>query len=489
MADGYARASGRVAACFVITGPGLTNIATAMCQAWSDSVPMLVISSVNRRDELALGEGRLHELPDQAGLARGIAAQSHHITSPADLAPALDQAMQLFHTKRPGPCHIQIPLDLLTQPLPHGWQPPAPSVPGQPKIPDPAVLDAAAASLQQAAEPVLILGGGARAAGDAVLALLRKKPMPVILTIAAKGLIPPDHPCLIGSHLPLACVQQQVQEADLLLAAGTELGETDSLLFGDVLRPGGDLIRIDLDPLQFCRRPGATLGIEAAAAPVLAGIAGRLSRPERGFRQKQQEVCRRLRQAAGREVQDSWRLHGKLLDCIQELLPEAIFVGDSTQPVYGANISFNASQPHRYFNSTTGYGTLGYALPAAVGAALARPEARPVCITGDGGLQFSLPELMVAKELAVPLIVIIWNNGGYEEIRRSMREAGVSPVGVDPSAPDFCLIAAAFGCSYKEIRTRADLTAELREAGRRNAPSLLEMHEAVTLDWLAAAFD
>ena len=133
MADGYARASGRPAACFIISGPGMTNIVTAMGQAYSDSIPMLVISSVNISNELGMGEGRLHELPDQSGLVRGVSVFSHRLLRAADLPAVMARAFAVFDSARPGPVHIELPLDVITAPaddprprrLPHP-QPPRP---------------------------------------------------------------------------------------------------------------------------------------------------------------------------------------------------------------------------------------------------------------------------------------------------------------------------------------------------------------------------
>ena len=488
MADGYARATGRVAACLVITGPGVTNIATAVAQAYSDSVPMLIISSVNRQDELGLGEGRLHELPDQQALMHAVCAESHHLARIEELPTVLDLAMQVFSTGRPRPVHVQIPIDLLEQPLPAGWRPPAPRV-RQPAPVVPEGIREAAGRLQRAKKPLMILGGGARDAARVLPALLQKLPIPVVLTIAGKGLLPPDHPCLIGSCLPTEPVQQALREADLLLAVGTELSETDSLRFAETLRLGGDLIRIDLDPQQFHRRPVTDLAIHASAAAALEALMEHLSVPAVWLRKSHLETCARLRDAAFRSIPRSSLLHGKLLEYIDAVLPDAVLVGDSTQPIYGANLSFNARTGRSYFNSTTGYGTLGYALPAAIGASLGRPDAQPVCIIGDGGLQFSLPELMVARELRIPLIVVIWKNDGYEEIRRAMLEKQVVPVGVKVASPDLADLAAAYGCSYRNILNRSDLEAELVAAGQRDLPSLLEMNEAVTLDWLAQEAD
>src|SRR5262249_50642872 len=169
MADGFARASGRPAACFIITGPGLTNIATALGQAFADSVPVLVLSSVNNTRDLALGEGRLHELPSQRGLMEGLTAFSHTLLWPDELPHVLARAFAASTSGRPRPVHIELPLDVITAKADHVTTKAAP-ISGRPG-PDPARIAAAAELLGKARRPLVVLGGGARDAAPDALAL------------------------------------------------------------------------------------------------------------------------------------------------------------------------------------------------------------------------------------------------------------------------------------------------------------------------------
>src|SRR5262249_41281369 len=158
MADGYARACGRPAACFIITGPGLTNIATAMGQAYADSVPMLVISSVNKTDELGLGEEPLPELPSQQELMAGLTAFSHTVLAPQTLPGVLDRAFVTFTCARPRPVHIELPLDVITADAASvGRQATAFATP---PAPHPEAISAAGTRLRQARRPLVVLGGG-----------------------------------------------------------------------------------------------------------------------------------------------------------------------------------------------------------------------------------------------------------------------------------------------------------------------------------------
>jgi acetolactate synthase-1/2/3 large subunit len=152
-----------------------------------------------------------------------------------------------------------------------------------------------------------------------------------------------------------------------------------------------------------------------------------------------------------------------------------VLVGDSTQLIYAGNLAFAAATPGSWFNSATGYGTLGYALPASTGAGLAAPERPIVCLVGDGGLQFSLGELAVPRDVNAWTAIIIWNNRGYGEIRSSMIALGIRPEGVDVQPPDFALLAAAYGYAHRLIETPEALGEALRDFGRRRQVIVLEI--------------
>src|SRR5262245_4714063 len=224
MADGYARASGKPAACFIITGPGLTNIATALGQAYADSVPILVISSVNNAHELGLGEGRLHELPSQRNLMAGLTAFSHTLNRADEVPLVLSRAFSVFRSARPRPVHIEIPLDVIvapanerttTHPIGFACRP----------YPDPRSIALAADLLGKASRPLIVLGGGAQDAAEAAQQLVERLEAPAILTINGKGILPNAHPLSLGSSLPQSPVQDELAAADVILAIGTELGE------------------------------------------------------------------------------------------------------------------------------------------------------------------------------------------------------------------------------------------------------------------------
>ena len=165
----------------------------------------------------------------------------------------------------------------------------------------------------------------------------------------------------------------------------------------------------------------------------------------------------------------------RVLEMIREALPGAILVGDSTQPVYAGNLYYDHDRPGGWFNAATGFGALGYAPPAAIGAALAAPGVPVVCLVGDGGFQFTLAEIGAAVDADVPVIFVVWNNRGYREIEVSMRERGVEPVGVSPAPPDFCRIADAYRIPAERLGALEELPAALKRARALARPALIEI--------------
>lgn len=475
MADGYARVSGKPGVCFIITGPGMTNILTAMAQAYADSIPMLVISSVNERHRLGLGKGYLHELPDQRALTSGVTAFSHTLMSVDELPGVLARAFAVFDGARPRPVHIELPLDVITAPAEHLLIQPRPRV-LRPAA-DQVLIAAAVERIQRAQRPLLLLGGGCIDAAGEAQALAEALDAPTALTINAKGLLPPRHPLLLGSNQSLAPVRQLARDADLVLAIGTELGETDyDVVFDGGFAVGGDLIRIDIDAEQLSRNFTATLAIQADARLAMRALLDAL--PDRALAADGPGAKRtQAAQMALAGEFDGWAHYRALFETLLAALPEARFVGDSTQTVYSGNHLVDTAAPRRWFNSSTGYGTLGYGLPAAIGAKLADPSSPVICLIGDGGLQFTLPELASAVEAGVGIVVLLWNNHGYGEIKRYMQRCDITPLGVDLYTPDFLCIARGFGCQAERARDHAHLS-ELLKGAPVNRPLLIELMEA-----------
>jgi len=470
MADGYARASGRPGVAFVITGPGLTNTITAMGQARADSVPMLVISGVNAMPTLGKGLGFLHELPDQRGMMEKVALLSRRVTEASELPDALAQAFALFSSSRPGPVHIEIPTDVMVEPgdgiaaLLSNAAPPAP---------DGAAIASAAKLIAAARRPLILAGGGAKRAETALRRLAETLGAPVVETTNARGLLH-RHPLCVPASPSLRAVRALMAEADLVIAAGTEFGPTDYDGYGD----GGfvlpsNLIRIDIGADQLARRP-VTVGIQADCAEAIQALLAAIG-PAHPAAPDGEVRAAAARKAASAELSPAYLAQVHAVEMIRDALPGAIVVGDSTQPVYAANLYYDHDRPGGWFNAATGFGALGYGPPAAIGAALAVPDAPVVCLTGDGGFQFTLPELGAALDAKAPVIFVVWNNRGYREIETSMLDVGVEPVGVSPAPPDFCKLAEAYGISAERLADIGALPQALKRARATGLPCVIEI--------------
>lgn len=486
MADGYYRASGKIAVCFIITGPGMTNILTAMAQAAADSIPMLVISSVNKVADTGSGEGHLHELHDQQGLVSKVALSSKTVWQPEALPKVIAEAFALFKGARPGPVHIQLPIDVITADASHVARPPVNvasstiSLAAMPS-PNPAQLDAAIDHLMTAKNPVLLYGGGCVAVDSDAQRLAELLDAPTFLTINAKGLLPPAHPLSLGSNQSLPAGRKLIADADVVLAIGTELGETDyDIVFDGGFKINGTLIRIDCDTPQLQRPFRADVAILGDAQMAISSLCERLTQRAADNQPLDHQAAQCVSQVKEQLIADmpaSFAGANALLKCIRDNVADVVIVGDSTQPVYCGNHGFEALTTRKWFNSSTGFGTLGYGLPAAIGAKVAT-DYPVISLMGDGGIQFTIAELICAAELELPLIILLWNNQGYGEIRRYMQERGLPEIGVNIKTPNFEALSAGFGAGYRRITSEQQLLSALAEDVNGRQPVIYEVDEA-----------
>ncbi len=268
MADGYARATGRPGVCFTITGPGLLNILTPMAQAWSDSSPVLVVSSSLDIAHGPQGRGRLHEMQNQRQAAASVASRAITAFTARDVTDGVASAFAGFACERPRPAYLEIPLDLLSMPAGDGWNRRA--MPVRPHASEDQCREAAAV-LAAARRPVLLLGGGAVDAAGPARAIAEALGAMALATIAGKGIVPSSHPLCLGARMPQQAVKKLLKEADVVLVAGSEISEPD--LWEPAFEIPGKILRIDIDPASLARPHASTVAILSDAAPALAAIA------------------------------------------------------------------------------------------------------------------------------------------------------------------------------------------------------------------------
>jgi 5-guanidino-2-oxopentanoate decarboxylase len=469
MADGYARATGRPGVCLVITGPGVTNAATAMGEAYSDSVPMLVLSSVNATADLGMGRGRLHEITSQQAVTEPLTAFSKTALGAGEIPDLLARAFTLFASARPRPVHIALPLDVLVEPADFAI---AARTPPSPPSPSVDALAAAATLLQAARRPVVIAGGGSIDCAGALERFAAALSAPVIVTNAAKGVIADDHPLCLGATLSLTPTQDLLASADVVVAVGSELAETDS--WTDRLPFSGELIRIDIDAVAAQRDYPAKVALVGDAGTALTALNDAIDANSCTITDRERNG---VRKKCVNAMSPLSRTHMIVLDAMRGVLPDdAIVVTDMTQIAYTGNTYYPCARPRSWFHPN-GYGTLGYALPAAIGARLGAPQSAVVALVGDGGLLFTVQELATAAELGLPLVIILWNNDGLGQIRDDMISKGIPEVGVNPRNPDYQLLARAFGCHAVRPDSLDGFADAITNALGADVPTLIEVRQ------------
>jgi acetolactate synthase-1/2/3 large subunit len=466
MADGWSIVTGKPGICVLISGPGLTNVLTPIAQAYHDSRPMLVIASTTPTDALGKSFGPLHDLPDQAAVARSVCAFSETVTDPSTLPELIERAWNVFTSARPRPVHIAIPMDVLAQTC-------EPFVRKHIAASKPVAHDSDAAKaldiINSSQTPVIIAGGGAIDASTQLVALAEALDAPVLLTGNAKGVMPSDHPLCAGNCLVFGRVQKDIESADVVIVIGTEISDTDLYNDGRALQFGGKVIRIDIDPDQINRRTTPTVGIVGDAAQTMAKLTRGITvrNPKTGAQRAQQ-----WRDHARAKTSDTFT---PWLKVIEQWLPDnAIVALDSTQLGYSAHWWLPALHSRSWL-APYGFGTLGCALPMAIGASVAAPDRPVLAIAGDGGWLFTVAEMAAAKDLASDIVMILWDNSGYEQIRTSFDDVQAPRMGVDVSSHDPSAIARGFGWNAVDVTTPDQLATVLDTALAHGGPQFIRI--------------
>ncbi|XBB69724.1 5-guanidino-2-oxopentanoate decarboxylase [Nocardioides sp. WV_118_6] len=470
-ADGYARTTGRVGVAVVTSGPALLNAATAVGQAYSDSVPILVVSPGLPLRHPATGNGLLHETRDQGAALAAVAAASLRPTSVAEIPTAVAQAFSIMTSGRPRPVHLEVPLDVLEEAAEVVLVEP---VVAAPRAAPAASIAAAAAVLDGATAPLLVVGGGARSAAAQVQALAERLGALVVSTTNGKGVLPEDHPLALGAGIHLPTIKALADEADVVVAIGTELAPAD-LWYGP-LPVTGKLVRIDVDPVGMVTNAAPAVAVLGDAAAALDGLLGALGagEPARPDTAAWRERKAKDAQAEGAEWLD-------VVAALAAAVPrDVVMATDNAMACYlGALANLATYTPSSYL-FPTGYGTLGFGLPAGIGAKVGNPDRPVVAMLGDGGIMFTVAELATAAELGIALPVVVVDNSGYGEIRNEMAERGDPVHAVTFPAPDFAALGRAVGCLGVTVDlggdgTPSDLTAAVRDALVADQPTVIHV--------------
>ncbi|MBM3679154.1 MAG: thiamine pyrophosphate-binding protein, partial [Actinobacteria bacterium] len=439
-ADGYARASGGAGVLFTTEGPGAVMGAAALVESRLSFVPVVNVVTQVAAPLMGSGRGALHELAAQSEILRSLCTW-HAIARDADEIPELVAAALGAALSPPqGPVALEIPADVLAAataaPVPTTIEPAVRLAP-----PELEGLTRAASVLAAAANPVVLAGGGVLRAGasSALVRIAELLDAPTVTTAMGKGAIPADHPLAAGSATGDGATRRLLVDADVVLAVGTELG---ALVTGNwSLAFAGTLVQVDVRREHLGRSYPDALGVHGDARLVLEALAATMPArtPGRGAERAvsvRREITDGLR-AQDREAELS------LLRTVREALPrDAIVAWDMTISGYAAMSHFPVFEPDTWLFAL-GSGTLGYAWPAALGAALARPGRSVLAVQGDGGASYSLAEILTAHQEGLDVSLLVVDDGGYGILRVVQEQTSGRRAGVDLARADLPALARA----------------------------------------------
>lgn len=473
MADGYARVTGKPAACFLISGPGLTNAATPIAQAYSDSQPMVVVATTNTRREIGKGWGPFHELRNQRLIAEQFCSYAGQALSAEDIPEIVAQAFAAMESGRPRPVYIEIPRDILSEPAVGDW---TPRRIGARPGPRKELIAKAAGLLAGAERPLILTGAGANEASNAVTELVGMLDATVVSSFCGKGVVAESHPNVLGAALSMPEARNLVEQADVCLAIGTELSTVDAS--NQTLSFGGKLIRVDIDPKKMADRYSADVAIVADAKLSAQALVSCLkdqaiTGADASWKQQLQKMKAKLDVFGSPKSRE----HRKVLDCLRDVLPdEGVVVGDMTQLAYTGNHFYRTEQPRTWLHPAS-YATLGYALPTAIGAKVAAPNKPVVSLAGDCGFLFTCQEMATAADRKIPIVQILWNNEALGEIRDAMIGSQIAPVEVNGLNPDYLSMARSFHWHAEAATSLDHLADQIKTGLAAEMPTLIEVRE------------
>jgi acetolactate synthase-1/2/3 large subunit len=471
MADGYARATGRPAASIVVPGPGLTNLMTALGQAYLDSVPILAIAGQNPIPTLGRRLEEFHELHNSLQVAGAVTASARMLTNPSEAPSVIREAVRLMRSGHPRPTFVEVPLDVAAAEAEVEMLPPVEGY-ARPSG-DPEAIQQAAALLQKARRPIVLAGGGAVAA-DASAALLKvasQLAAPIIMTGRGRGAVPDDHRVSLGDGWGrLTYFEELFAEADGTLIVGWSADYVSAATRAQGLPE--PIIQIDIDPSAIGRHRAVAAGIVGDARLVLERLSDAIGGPDTSVPWCDVEAIRAKKRA---EIAAKAGPVLGLLEAVRAALPrDAIVANDLCLPGYWAAAALEIYEPRTFLHPGM-FGTLGYALPAAIGASIGRPDRPAVALCGDGGFLYTSQELATAVQEQANVVAIVFNDNAYGALKMYQdRHHGGRRIGVELRNPDFAMLAEAYGARGIKLQNSAHLGPVLADVLRIPGPTVIE---------------
>jgi acetolactate synthase I/II/III large subunit len=491
MADGYARVSRSLGVCCSIGGPGATNALTGIACAYADSVPVMLLSG--HASTSTFGTGPLQESNemgvDLVSLFRPVTKLSTMLIDPATVPTIIQRAIRTALSGRPGPVHINVPVNVAKKQIAHQGLHPQQYRPHSAYY-DPRDISFAAELVMRARHPCIIAGHGVNVSGawQALACLAEAFQIPVATTPKGKGVFPEDHPLSLGvlglgGH---ATARRMISssETDLLLILGTSLGEFQTNGWDSSIGAGKTLIQVDIDPRELTKNYPVALAAVADIGAAVSALEGELRR--RAYKVPEDAGLRLegLRRETGR-----WSSAERMLSEQTPILPQRLFAEmqrclpqnallfmDMGNCVSWLVHYYTVRKPGTFFTDY-GLGSMGYALPAAIGGQLAAPEASVVAVMGDGAFAMTGLEFHTAVEQGLPVIAIVLNDGGFGMVRQGetlMLGAAVSP-STYQRVIDACAVARGLGGAGYRVSSPAEFAEALRSAIHERQPAVIDV--------------
>jgi acetolactate synthase-1/2/3 large subunit len=473
IAQGIARVTGRPGVCVASSGPGATNVLTAIADAKLDSVPLVAITGQVPR--AMIGTDAFQEV-DTFGLSLPITKHNFLVRSARELLRVIPAAFAIASSGRPGPVLIDVPKDVQTESIDvAAWPEPGSSAP-PPRAAD-AALERAAAMIEAAARPILYLGGGVASSGaaPAAVAVAERSSLPTVMTLMGLGALPVDHPLslgMLGMH-GAPCTNYALDECDLLIAVGARFDDRATGKLAEFC-PRAGVIHVDVDAAELGKLRAPQLAIAADARDVLERLRPKLrARSRMRWRERVAEL-QRLHPLAMPGADSLRTPYGVIAAVAAALDDDALVTTDVGQHQMWVAQAYPLRRPRQWLTSG-GLGTMGFGLPAAIGAALAAPDRTVVCFSGDGSILMNLQEFATAAEEGVKVKVVLLDNGalGLVYQQQTLFYGRRTFASAYRERPDFVALMRGFGVAALDLAKARDPRAALAHALRAPGPCLI----------------
>lgn len=473
MADGYARASGKIGVSMVVPGPGLQNASAGITNAYAASAPILVISGQIARDRISKDIGVLHEINDQLDIVKPITKWQSRVMEAKGVQAAVQESFYQLRTGRPRPVEIEIPPEALAESAdaPHYQSKAIPSLPI-----DGAAIEEAAGLLTGSKNPVIWAGGGVHTSGASheLLRLAEYLQIPVLTTAEGKGAISDNHYLSLGTPQGRSTGESKdplrdfFYSCDVILAVGTRFATAQA---ADAQK----VVQIDIDHDEIGRNNQNTLGIQGDAQQVLRQLSQAITTTAEPRRSRESEFSR-IRSERYDNPANQVQPQESYVKALRNGVPDdGIIVTDMTIMAYYARAHFKTYNPRSYFTSSYS-GNLGSAFPTALGVKVAMPNKAVISISGDGGFLFNSQELATAAQYGINVVAVVFNDQAYGNVKRDMNDLfNGKSLGVDLKNPDLMKLADAYGVKGLRAGSPEALEKALEEAIKLNTPVLIEV--------------